>query len=119
MNCYNHSETPAVGICKHCNKGVCPDCLSDTGDGLACKDHCLAEVKLMNNHNKKVIKGTAGNWRNSGLLYLGMGLIFILTTIFLVKKIDPFLSAMGLLCIGYGLYLIVQGRVYKEDPTDF
>lgn len=76
MNCYNHNDQPAVGICKHCNKGVCPECLADTGDGLSCKGHCFEEVTMINkliNHNKKVIKGSHGNWTSSGILFLIMG----------------------------------------------
>lgn len=122
MNCYNHNEIPAVGICKHCNKGICPDCLSDTGDGLACKGHCLEEVNMINkliNHNKKVVKGTPGNWTSSGILYLVMGSIFILTTVFYLRKIDLFLSAMGLLFMAYGIYVLNKGRAYKENPRDF
>ena len=38
MHCYNHPEKEAVGICKHCHKGLCTECLTDLEHGLACKD---------------------------------------------------------------------------------
>lgn len=122
MNCFNHNETAAVGICKHCNKGICPDCLKDTGDGIACKGHCFDEVKMINdliNHNKKVAKGTTSNWMTSGLLYLFLGLIFLLTTVLYHRKIDPFLSAIGTLSIIYGIYAMIKSKSYKKDPRDF
>jgi hypothetical protein len=26
MKCFNHSTVDAVGVCKHCNKGLCREC---------------------------------------------------------------------------------------------
>lgn len=48
MNCYQHSPTPAVGICKTCFKAVCPECAVDVGDGLACKNSCEQNVQELN-----------------------------------------------------------------------
>lgn len=39
MNCYKHKDEPAIGVCKHCQKGLCIDCRIDTGDGLSCQGH--------------------------------------------------------------------------------
>ena len=48
MNCFNHPETPAVGICKACHKGLCIKCLVEVGEGLACKGACEANVEAIN-----------------------------------------------------------------------
>ena len=37
MQCFNHPEKAAIGICKACNKGLCAECASDLGHGLACR----------------------------------------------------------------------------------
>ena len=34
MNCYNHQSSAAVGLCKHCGKGLCAACTVDLGHGL-------------------------------------------------------------------------------------
>ncbi|MDX1444489.1 MAG: hypothetical protein R3270_12060, partial [Gammaproteobacteria bacterium] len=48
MNCYQHSHTPALGLCKHCQKAVCAECAIDTnGAGLACSAACENEVRDM------------------------------------------------------------------------
>ena len=39
MNCFNHPDIPAVGICKYCQRGLCKDCAIDSGCGIACKHH--------------------------------------------------------------------------------
>lgn len=122
MNCFNHNELSAIGICKHCNKGICQNCLSDTGNGLTCKGHCTKEVIAINKlieYNKKVVKGTSGNWKSSAILFIAMGCLFILTTVLYFGKFDPFFSLMGTIFLVYGFYVLQKGRSYKEDPRDF
>jgi hypothetical protein len=56
MKCYNHQNVDAVGVCKNCRKGICHDCLTDVGNGIACTDSCITEVtdinrKLMRQRN--------------------------------------------------------------------
>jgi hypothetical protein len=36
--CYYHPERPAIGVCKHCQRGLCADCAALVDDTLACKD---------------------------------------------------------------------------------
>lgn len=48
MNCYRHAPAAAVGLCKNCQRGVCPECLTDLGDGLACRGVCEAKVQSIN-----------------------------------------------------------------------
>lgn len=38
MQCFRHPERAAVGICKHCQRGLCPDCVALVDDILACRD---------------------------------------------------------------------------------
>jgi len=47
MRCFYHHDREAVGFCKSCNKGLCPDCAVDLNKGLACKDYCEEDVKGM------------------------------------------------------------------------
>jgi hypothetical protein len=57
MHCFNHSSTPAVGVCKACQKGLCAECAVDVGGGIACKDSCetyVAELNEMNERNLKI-----------------------------------------------------------------
>ncbi|MGV7222033.1 MAG: hypothetical protein ACQ9MH_10940 [Nitrospinales bacterium] len=52
MKCFNHNEIDALGSCKSCHKGLCIECLFDTGNGLACKDSCSAQVDALHELNK-------------------------------------------------------------------
>ncbi len=81
MNCFLHSSVPAIGICKHCQKGLCRDCATDTGSGLACTGSCVESVNSINalvDRNIK-ISGKQKGGGYLGALFLGtMGAIFLL-----------------------------------------
>ena len=49
MNCFNHPDVPAVGICKACQKGLCKECAFDLGHGIACKNH-REEVEVLSQY---------------------------------------------------------------------
>ena len=40
MNCFNHDQVPAVGICSVCQKAVCRSCVGRDAPRLICRD-CL------------------------------------------------------------------------------
>jgi asparagine N-glycosylation enzyme membrane subunit Stt3 len=45
MNCFYHPDQPALGMCKHCQRGLCGDCAAVVDDVLACKGHHEEEVR--------------------------------------------------------------------------
>ena len=48
MKCFYHPSSEAVGICKNCPNGLCPECAADVGDGLACRGRCESKVTAVN-----------------------------------------------------------------------
>lgn len=79
MNCFNHPNIPAVGICKSCSKGLCKECATDLDHGLACKDKHEAEVENVNmiiSQNTKIYSSAPKNTIIAPLFYLFMGLVF-------------------------------------------
>ena len=44
MKCFYHPQIDAVGLCKHCQRGVCPACASERDGGLACRDRHESQV---------------------------------------------------------------------------
>ena len=45
MRCFQHRETEAVGLCRACGRGACPDCAAEVEGGLACRGRCEDEVQ--------------------------------------------------------------------------
>lgn len=73
MNCFRHSDVPAVGLCKACSKGVCPDCAAEASGGLACRGSCevrVSETEEMTQRAKAIygIGGAGPSGVNTGVL---------------------------------------------------
>lgn len=122
MNCYNHQNTPAVGICKHCNKGICPTCLTDLGDGIACTASCIEQVEMINaliERNKKTQSTIIGSRNSTGLLYIAMGVLMLIVPILWFKNLDPFLIGMGVLCLAYGIYTLIKTTALRDRNDNF
>ena len=81
MKCYYHNESDAVGTCKSCGKGLCPDCAADVGNGIACKNHCEEEVLAVNDlieRNKAAYKKVRGIYSRNAVPYALLGGLFVL-----------------------------------------
>jgi hypothetical protein len=48
MKCFQHNETDAIGICRHCHKGVCRQCAAVVDGCLACRYVCELKVEQAN-----------------------------------------------------------------------
>jgi len=44
MNCFNHSETPAVAYCRTCGKALCTECKRTAQGTIFCDEHAPAEA---------------------------------------------------------------------------
>jgi hypothetical protein len=44
LKCFYHPSADAVGLCKHCQRGLCSLCGAERDGGLACKDRHETEV---------------------------------------------------------------------------
>jgi hypothetical protein len=69
MNCFYHHERSAVGICKNCQRGLCPECAAEVPDGLACVEKCEGKVLLLG----RLIEGNQKAYRKSGTGYIIAG----------------------------------------------
>lgn len=110
MKCFNHHEADSVGLCKHCGKALCVDCLTDLDDGLACKgkhEEMVKQITRLVNTNTRLTKNYSGVIFN-----LVCGLIFFIYGI--VDKMN-FLMLLGL---AFLVSSFVGGyTVYKSKRT--
>ncbi len=85
MICYYHPDRPAVGMCKHCQRGVCIDCAALVDDSLACIARHEEEVRGLNLMAQRGVlqakRVGSGYLRNAvfyalvGTLFAGFGLM--------------------------------------------
>lgn len=109
MNCFKHPETPSVGICKFCQKGLCQECVHDLGHGLACREHLrevndLQTVFLAQSPSFKKITGTS--W---GYVFIVLGIYLSATALMEMLETSTKFSWMGLglgvIFVSVGVYL--------------
>ncbi len=113
MNCFYHSNEPAVGICKACSKGLCTDCAADLGHGIACKnkhEQRAEDIELVISRNANAFK--VGN--KSSLIvpvfnFLG-GLLFSGVSLLAWPTINWFLLLFGLGFLAYAITLLYHRR---------
>lgn len=111
MKCYNHNDIDALGTCKACNKGVCKDCLTDVGNGIACSKACVEEVRGVNEliaKNKDTYKNISKKYINAGFFYAGLGLLFIILNIYFNNN-NQFFFMLSFFIMALGLYNIFTG----------
>jgi hypothetical protein len=109
VNCFIHQDRPAVGLCKSCGRGLCPECLTEYPDGLACKNRCEARVGLINriiDNNRNTIAAGNAQIRSATVLMISLGLLFC------ALGLLPAITAQGKEAIIFGLWFAAIGFVF-------
>jgi hypothetical protein len=116
MRCYYHREREAVGLCRACGKGLCDDCQTDLGQGLACKDRCEENVRdliALVEHNIRVMPMAVASlrwnrrvWVGAGFFLLAPGAIFTALGM-LDRRAPPGLILLGASLCVFGLLAFV------------
>ena len=76
MRCFVHLNTESVGVCKNCQKGLCPECFVDCDNGLACKGcekHVRALNQFLDNSVHRKINTPFVTTLMAGLFFIGFG----------------------------------------------
>ena len=118
MYCYQHQEHHAIGLCKHCAKAVCTDCVKDTGHGIACSDSCVSEVDALHQINLRARQlysiGKKSRLPTTAILfYAFFGLLFTGFGVYPLvydRDIDWFLVSMGGGFLVFGMLSYVRNR---------
>lgn len=118
MNCFNHVDKNAVGICKHCNKGLCTECAIDLGHGIACLNKHEVEVENLNmiiRKNTKVYATASKSTLIGPVFYLFMGLVFAGFGYFSRGGVTDLPFVLGVGFIVFGAVLFIHNRkIFKK-----
>lgn len=120
MNCFNHQTVSAIGNCKACAKGLCIDCATDLGHGLACKglhEERVNDLEMIISKNATAFKDASKNIYIMPVFYLFMGLVFCGYSIYNGGSITEFSFVMGAGFIVFGTILLVRNRKIFSDKT--
>ncbi len=124
MKCFRHHERDAVGVCRSCYKGLCPDCAVEVDKSLACRNSCEEDVRAVNlliaenikitpiaskilHRRENIVKG-------ANIFNVTFGGIFIL-----IGLADPsrflILIFLGAFLLIYGIYSHVQRQRNEQN----
>ena len=124
MRCYYHQDKEAVGSCKSCAKGLCPDCAADVGKGLACRGHCEDDVRAvvaLVDRNIKFSPKTAQILESSrkvrwsaAIFNLVIGLVFVAWGLSNIERFS-IIVILGACFLVYGIFSLLQARNAAKD----
>jgi len=64
MKCFKHSSE-AIGVCAHCGRAVCSDCIDPSDSRLACSAECAAALARGDQAIRQLLEKSAQNARAS------------------------------------------------------
>ena len=121
MKCYTHHAVDAVGLCKSCSRGVCPDCAAEVGRSIACRGECEEKVRALDaliERNQKLtvhFKTVKRNGVAQSFFYIAPGLVF---AYFGFVYDQPLSAAISLPFVGYGLYCAYRTYTFPNLDDD-
>ena len=108
MVCFYHPDRPAVGVCKHCQRGLCTSCAVVIEDVLACQNRHEEEVREVEKliarnifHSKRV----GSTYMRSAIFYGLVGGAFAAFGLYQYV----FLGLQAVFFIVLGLFLLWAG----------
>ncbi len=79
MNCFYHPTSPAVGVCKYCQRGLCAECAAVVDDVIACKHRHEDEVRQLEQLTARNLfqsKRVASGYMRNAIFYGLVGVVF-------------------------------------------
>jgi len=134
MRCFYHQDREAIGCCKSCGKGLCPECAVDLGKGLACRGRCEADVvaviqlvdqnvrwtgemQSIMNRNRSVVKQARSTRFATGVYSSLAGVIFIILGAADMARF-AFIFALGAVSLVYGIFLLSRPCPKDKPPEN-
>ena len=124
MHCFYHQDREAVGGCKSCGKGLCPECAVDLGKGLACRERCEADVQAvialvdrsikLSPTTSQLIESGHGMRSSAATFNLVLGVIFIAWGFQDTEHLS-FITILGVCFVAFGGYGFLQARRLAKE----
>lgn len=119
MNCYYHPNQPAVGLCKHCQRGLCSACAAESDESLACKDRHEEQVHALDaltKHNLLQARRLGSVYRRNAIFYFLVGALFAGFGFLQIRWLGwqgVFLLAIGVFLLYASAINYLESRKYK------
>ena len=121
MKCFRHIAIDAVGSCKVCCKGLCPECAVDLGHSLTCRGDCESEAALIHAQilaNRQTISAQKRNRYFTPIFLLVCGFVFAAVGIS-SGGVASFSAVLGFVFLIMGAVLLyLTRRLAQEIKSD-
>lgn len=122
MRCFVHRDVEAVGTCRACNKGVCPDCVVDLGHSISCRGSCETKAQSLHSQSAQSVVLLRAQRRNrffapALFILMGLGLMIFLGTGGSPLNFGTVMGG-GFLVFGIVLAAIQQRYARELDRSD-
>ena len=110
MKCFYHPNVDAVGLCKHCQRGLCSACGAERDSGLACRERHETEVDQVSALIRRNVQ-VGVKAQPLSLVSFGVFVIAVLVLINLaVKEENPNLRTIYYMLSAFA-FVIVLGQI--------
>lgn len=124
MNCMNHQDKSAIGICKSCCKGLCAECVTALPDGISCRnDVCEKRVTTMFQMVDISIKNLTNvnaHQRSAYIFMLIFGSAFLLFSFLPISSPGDFgflfTIVFAIIFIAFGVIGLMRRSRYFQTP---
>ncbi|HEY5984102.1 MAG TPA: hypothetical protein VIU38_11580 [Anaerolineales bacterium] len=114
MICYNHPERAAIGMCRHCQRGICMECAALVDDVLACHSRHEKHVGAANlaaaHLNLQAQRIGVGYARN-GVFYGLVAIVFVGLGVSQIRFLGP--QALSFILIGIFLSYASIANIFE------
>jgi hypothetical protein len=119
MNCFNHQQVSAIGICKFCQKGLCSECAVDLEHGIACKHHQEEVVTLndIQSYSKRAVQNTGKMYKQISMIFAFLGIVMILGGLILGKYV-PIIIFLGIGTLLFAVFYSVFGSRLGKSKSN-
>ena len=119
MRCFNHHDKDAIGTCKSCARGLCPDCAVEVEKAIACRDRCegdVATIRKLNSNALQFARSTKQARYLAPVMFIFIGAL--LTTMGFSFEGVEFAKITGVVIILIGVaFLVIQHRLGRGMKT--
>ncbi len=119
MNCYYHPSQPAVGLCKHCQRGLCIACAADVDGSLACKERHeeqVGDLDMLTQRNLLQAGRVGSVYSRNAIFYFLVGILFAGFGLLQVRWLGwqgVFLLAIGVFLLYASIANYLESRKYR------
>lgn len=118
MRCFVHHDQEAVGTCRACGKGLCPDCAVELGYAICCHGACEQEARenhALNVRSRTILNAQKRNRFFGPAFIIFMGVVFLGAGLSWRGGLLNFATVSGAGFIAFGIIMyLLNRRVYKK-----